>query len=107
MITVGMNYKVIEGKGPEFEKVFTKVLEIMQAMAGHSESHLYKDAADSNSYLIVSEWSDQAAFQTFIESDRFKGVVQWGKEKVLAARPKHEIYGVGSLGGASCPVDAH
>ena len=54
MITVGMNYKVIDGKGPEFEKVFNKVLEIMQAMAGHSESHLYQDTADSNAYLIVS-----------------------------------------------------
>ncbi len=106
MITVGMNYKVIEGKGPEFEKVFSKVLEIMQAMAGHSESHLYKDVAEPGSYLIVSEWSDQGAFQTFTESDRFKGVVDWGKEKILSARPKHEIYGVGSFGGASCPASA-
>ena len=104
MITVGMNYKIIEGKGPEFEKVFGKVLEIMQAMAGHSESHLYKDAAEPNSYLIVSEWSDQGAFQAFTESDQFKGVVDWGKEKVLSSRPKHEIYGVGSFGEASCPA---
>ncbi|MCH8966891.1 MAG: antibiotic biosynthesis monooxygenase [Planctomycetes bacterium] len=113
MITVGMNYKVIDGKGPEFEKVFNKVLEIMQAMAGHSESHLYKDTADSNAYLIVSEWSDQAAFEAFTDSDQFKSVVTWGKEKILSARPKHEIYGVGSLGGAgsaagaSCPAGAH
>lgn len=106
MITVGMNYKVIDGKGPEFEKVFNKVLGIMQAMAGHSESHLYKDTAESSSYLIVSEWSDQAAFEAFTESESFKGVVDWGKEKILSARPKHEIYGVGSFGGASCPVDA-
>ena len=33
MITVGMNYNVIAGKGPEFESVLSKVLEIMQAMA--------------------------------------------------------------------------
>ena len=105
MITVGMNYKVIEGKGPEFEKVFGKVLEIMQAMAGHSESHLYKDTADSKAYLIVSEWSDQAAFEAFTASEQFTNVVKWGKEKILSARPKHEIYGVGTLGPASCPVD--
>ena len=58
--------------------------------------------------MDVPTWIyNQAAFQTFTESDQFKGVVDWGKEKILAARPKHEIYGVGSFGGASCPADAH
>ena len=92
MVTVGMNYKVIEGKGELFESVFKKVLGIMNDMEGHSESHLYNDISDRCAYLIVSEWSDRSAFDAFIASDRFKGVVNWGKEEVLSARPKHEVY---------------
>ena len=92
MVTVGMNYQVIEGKREAFESVFKKVLGIMNDMAGHSESHLYNDISDRCSYLIVSEWSERSAFDAFIASDRFKGVVNWGKEEVLSARPKHEIY---------------
>ena len=92
MVTVGMNYQVIEGKGEEFESVFKKVLGIMNDMEGHSESHLYNDISDRCAYLIVSEWSDRSAFDAFIASDRFKGVVNWGKEEVLSARPKHEVY---------------
>lgn len=92
MVTVGMNYQVLEGKGEEFESVFKKVLGIMNDMKGHSDSHLYQDVSDSGSYLIVSEWSERSAFDAFIASDRFKGVVNWGKEEVLAGRPKHEVY---------------
>ena len=96
MITVGMNYKVLEGKGDLFESVFNKVLGIMNNMGGHKQSFLYKDTNDSCAYLIISEWSDRSAFDGFIASDQFKGVVNWGKEEVLAGRPKHEIYETGA-----------
>ncbi len=92
MVTVGMNYQVLEGKGELFESVFNKVLGVMNDMKGHSESHLFKDVNDPGSYLIISEWSERSAFDAFIASDRFKGVVNWGKEEVLAGRPKHEVY---------------
>ena len=46
MVTVGMNYKIIEGKGELFESVFKKVLGIMNDMEGHSESCLYHDVSD-------------------------------------------------------------
>ena len=105
MITVGMNYDVIEGKEGEFEKVFYKVLGIMESMPGHAESHLYKDVAKQQCYLIISEWSDEAAFDSFTNSDQFKNVVDWGKEKILSSRPKHEIYGKDSAAtGGGCPV---
>lgn len=107
MITVGMNYEVVDGKGPEFEKVFNKVLGIMEAMEGHKESHLYSDTNSPSSYLIVSEWSDQSAFEAFTQTDQFKNVVSWGKEKILSARPRHEIYGGGSFSGQTCPAGAH
>lgn len=104
MITVGMNYEVIEGKQQEFEAMFAKVLEAMQGMPGHGESHLYRDVSNDRSYLIISEWTDQNAFDAFIASDRFKAVANWGKEKILAARPKHEVYGRTDQKGGSCPA---
>ena len=104
MITVGMNYSILEGKGELFESVFKKVLGIMQEIAGHKESFLYKDVSDHNSYLIISEWTDRAAFDGFIASERFKGVVNWGKEEVLAGRPKHEVYETADDKSAAAPT---
>ncbi len=104
MITVGMDYKIIPGKDDEFVAVFTKVLGIMTEMAGHSDTHLYRDVHSEHEYLIVSEWSEEAAFNAFIESDRFKNVTDWGKSNVLAARPKHQVYGGSGTNRGSCPA---
>ena len=93
MITVGMNYEILEGKEAIFEKAFANVLQTMKAMEGHQHSFLYKDVHQPRSYLIISEWSDKNAFDAFIRSDRFAKVVNWGKEQILASRPRHQIYG--------------
>jgi heme-degrading monooxygenase HmoA len=87
-----MNYRVIPGKGETFERAFEAVLKVMREMEGHTESHLYKDVAEPESYLIVSDWSSREAFDTFIRSEQFRKVTDWGKEQILAGRPKHEIY---------------
>lgn len=92
MITVGMNYQVIPGKGEVFEKAFAGVLGVMKEMPGHAESHLYKDVGDANSYLIVSEWNSREAFDEFIASERFAKVTNWGAEQILAGRPRHQVY---------------
>ncbi|NUQ46179.1 MAG: antibiotic biosynthesis monooxygenase [Phycisphaerae bacterium] len=109
MITVGMNYRVLPDKGELFESVFNKVLVVMKEMEGHKESHLFRDTNDPQNYLIVSEWTQRAAFDAFTRSDRFRSVVNWGKEQVLAGRPKHEIYGsdepvTGQQAPSQCPV---
>ena len=106
MITVGMNYHILKGKEEEFETVFAKVLDIMGRMDGHVKTNLYRDVADPTSYMILSEWSARASFDAFIASDQFKGVTDWGKSKVLASQPKHEIYGVDSAPTGECPVHA-
>lgn len=106
MITVGMNYEIIEGKEKEFETMFAKVLTVMADFSGHSDTHLFTDVWKSNSYLVISEWSDEKAFDGFISSERFKNVVDWGKEKVLASRPKHEVYGRGATRDEACPASA-
>ena len=96
MITVGMNYEVIEGKQEEFETVFAKVLDLMKDMEGHGASHLYRHVTKANSYLVISEWTDEAAFDAFTHSERFRGVVDWGKKQILSGRPAHQIYGRGT-----------
>lgn len=92
MVTVGMNYQVLPGKGEVFEKAFASVLQVMKDLDGHAESHLFKDVDDPNSYLIVSDWESRDAFNEFIHSDRFAKVTNWGAAQILAGRPRHEIY---------------
>jgi heme-degrading monooxygenase HmoA len=92
MVTIGMNYKMIPGKEKVFEDAFTKVLGVMNEMEGHSKSFLYCDVNDAQSYLIVSEWNSEDAFNAFMQSDKFKNVVNWGKENILAGRPSHQVY---------------
>ena len=92
MITVGMNYHVIEGKQQDFEDKFAAVIDSLRAAEGHSSSTLWKDVGDDASYLITSEWSDEQAFTDFIRSDAFRDVTNWGKEQILSGRPQHKIY---------------
>lgn len=92
MVTIGMNYKVIPGKEEVFENAFKSVIKVMNEMEGHTQSNLYKDVSDSHSYLIVSDWNSEEAYKTFINSEKFAGVVDWGKENILAGRPSHTMY---------------
>ena len=92
MITVGMNYHVIEGKQNDFEEKFEAVIGALNEAEGHTSSTLWKDVADGASYLITSEWTDEGAFMQFIQSDAFRAVTNWGKEQILSGRPQHKIY---------------
>ncbi len=92
MVTIGMNYKIIPGKEEVFENAFKSVIKVMNEMEGHTRSHLYKDVNDLHSYLIVSDWNSEEAYNAFINSDKFAGVVDWGKENILAGRPSHTLY---------------
>lgn len=108
MVTIGMNYQVLPGKEETFEKAFKKVVTAMGGIDGHSETHMFCDISDRQSYLIISEWSSKSAFDDFIASDTFKSVTNWGKEKILAGRPKHEVYGGDTPTEAGqCPVGSH
>jgi heme-degrading monooxygenase HmoA len=98
MVTIGMNYEVLPGKEEVFEGACKKVLEVMGDAAGHDESQIFRrvDGGDSAEYLIVSRWNDEAAFNAFIASDTFKKVTNWGKENILAGRPRHTTYREGA-----------
>lgn len=93
MVTVGMNYEVVPGKEQAFESVFARVLETMKSLPGHGDTHLYREVGNPRMYLIVSRWSDRAAFEAFVASEQFRKVADWGKSQILAGRPRHEVYG--------------
>lgn len=103
MITVGMNYTILPGKDDEFVSVFRKVIEVMKEMDGHTKTSLFRNVDAPHEYLIISDWSDRAAFDAFIASDRFKSVTNWGKLNVLAGRPTHEVYESSSTPSAAKP----
>jgi len=94
MVTIGMNYQVLEGKEEVFEGACRKVLEVMREIDGHQDSQIYRriDAGENAQYLIVSRWSEEDAFTRFVASDRFKKVTSWGLKGVLAGRPSHTTY---------------
>ena len=92
MVTIGMNYEVLPGKEPVFERAFQQVLNAMQGMPGHTRSYLYHEVGKANSYLILSEWNDKAGFDAFVQSEAFARVTNWGKEQILAGRPRHQVF---------------
>lgn len=106
MVTVGMNYEVLEGKHEAFEKKFALVVEALQAMPGHIATHLYQQVVNRGSYLVVSEWVARSDFDAFVSSSEFRKVTSWGAENILAGRPRHQVYGAGGEIGAAkgCPV---
>ena len=93
MVTIGMDYRVLDGKQNAFISMFNRVVEIMTSATGHQESKLYQDVNDSCQFLIVSEWTDEDQFRAFIDSATFARVANWGKEQILAGRPRHRVYG--------------
>ena len=93
MVTIGMNYQVLEGKETIFEDAVHNVVRVMSDMDGHDESRLFKEVGgDAAHYLIVSRWSSEDAFNAFIRSERFRKVTDWGAQNILAARPSHTTY---------------
>lgn len=92
MVTIGMNYRVREGKEKIFEDAFDRVLVAMGGIEGHDRSALYRGITNPGEYLIVSRWVGEDAFDAFIASDTFKKVVNWGSEHILAGPPSHTTY---------------
>lgn len=92
MVTIGMNYSVLEGKEQVFEDACARVVEAMQGIDGHAESHLYHRVGGEPVYLIVSRWENEQAFKTFVSSEQFKKVTSWGRDNILAGPPRHTTY---------------
>lgn len=92
MVTIGMNYRVLPGKEHHFEGVCLAVIRSMEGTPGHLRSSVFRDVADGQRYLILSEWGDKAGFEAFIRSPTFRHVVDWGRDRVLAEPPRHDYF---------------
>ena len=93
LVTIGMNYFVLSGKEQVFEDACAKVVETMGGIDGHDTSSLYRQVGDGDPiYLIVSRWINEDAFNSFIASDAFKKVTNWGSQNILSGRPQHTTY---------------
>ena len=92
MVTVGMNYEVLEGKEEPFVKKCALVVEALNQTPGHVKTRFMKDVFDPRSYLIISEWKERSDFEDFIRSETFRNVTKWGAESILASRPSHKVY---------------
>ena len=92
MVTIGMNYDVLPGKEELFERKFRLVIESFRQDSGHLRSRLFCEVDNTGSYLIHSEWESREAFFAFVRSDAFRAVTDWGKEEILAGRPRHRVF---------------
>lgn len=92
MVTIGMNYRVRQGKEQVFEDAFARVLEALDGADGHDTSRLYRAVDGGRDYLIVSRWGSEEAFLSFVGSDRFRKVTNWGAENILEGPPSHTTY---------------
>jgi|TARA_B100000315_G_scaffold28961_1_gene24647 heme-degrading monooxygenase HmoA len=88
-----MYYEVRSGKEQDFEEKFDAVMGTLDGQPGHAHSFLYQQVKKHNSYAILSEWDSKDAFTSFINSDTFKQVTDWGKAEILEDRPRHKVYG--------------
>lgn len=92
MITVGMYYDVVPGKGETFKQKFQEVIRALAGVPGHKVTHLYQRVEDPESFAILSEWETREAFADFIRSDTFRDVTAWGRAGILRSMPRHEVY---------------
>jgi heme-degrading monooxygenase HmoA len=73
-------YGVLPGKAGEFVSAFKGIANALNKAEEHEQSRLYQDCDARGRYLILSRWSDEAAFQRFIASEAFRNVTNWGKK---------------------------
>ncbi len=92
MAVVYMTYPVHQGKEMAFQEAYAKIFDLMKGSAGHKESHLYRRISGPGAFLIVSEWDNQAAFETFVNSEKFKtNTSDWGKDNIVSGQPTHHV----------------
>ena len=72
-IGVVATLKVAEGKGGEFESVFGDLAAQVKANEpGNQLYRVFKSRADTNTYIVMEIYADQAALEAHGKSDHFK-----------------------------------
>jgi heme-degrading monooxygenase HmoA len=89
---VYMTYPVHRGKEMAFQEAYAMIFDVMRAAEGHKESHLFRRISEPGAFLIVSEWENKSAFDTFVNSEQFKlHTTEWGKNNIVSGPPSHHI----------------
>lgn len=91
MITYGFQYDVKVDKRDDFLNISNAALKAMDTMKGHVMTKLFEDVNKKNSFMIYSEWSSNADFKVFMNSEEFKNVQNASKD-MLTGRPSHKMY---------------
>jgi len=92
MITFGMSYEVLHGREADFKRAVESVMNVLSKQDGHTHTFLFHDCHNKNNFLIMSEWSNEDAFEKFIHSPAFRKVANWGADNILSKPPVHRTY---------------
>ncbi len=83
---IAMNrFQVLEGKGSEFEEVWRNRETFLSEVPGFVSFHLLR--GEGGVYISHSEWTDEAAFRAWTESETFRRAHAQGGSKGLLGGP--------------------
>lgn len=86
-------FDVLEGKGPEFEKVWESRESFLAEVPGFQSFHLLR--GDGNEYVSHSVWESEAHFRAWTESEAFQRAhAQGGSKGLLSGPPRFSGYQV-------------
>lgn len=91
---IAMNkFKVVEGKGREFEEVWKNRETYLRDVPGFLEFHLLRGAPDT--FISHSTWESRRAFEAWTESEAFRQAhAQGGSKGLVVAPPEFSGYDV-------------
>ncbi|WP_160160836.1 TcmI family type II polyketide cyclase [Actinomadura sp. K4S16] len=69
-----LEIRMDEARGTEFERVWHRISAVAARHPGCVAQSLSRDAADPGTYLLVSDWTDEAAHTSFVESPEHRAV---------------------------------
>ena len=90
VVTLGLQYAVKPEREEEFLEKVAEVNMFVQSLRGHRETVLAKVVGQPCTYLLLSAWTDEQAFFTFLRSDAFSATKAWGRD-VLEEFPHHSF----------------
>lgn len=91
-MTIGITAKLIvqEGKNAEFEKIFTQLVEAVNAgEPGCDFYQFFKMRSQANTYMVLEQYADAAAFEVHRQTDYSS--ISAELAKIMAAEVEIEV----------------
>jgi len=60
--------KVLDGRGPDFERAWQTIAEQVRAVPGNVRQALARDPEDPDSFVVTSDWTSREVFGEFERS---------------------------------------